>query len=73
MHKPASHHKTGRLQSNLSFRLMSLEFRLRDRLRPPVRILGAAGVQTGMTVVDFGCGPLASRGLQDSFVAKLGP
>lgn len=57
MHKPASHHKTGRLQSNLSFRLMSLEFRLRDRLRPPVRILGAAGVQTGMTVVDFGCGP----------------
>lgn len=45
------------MQSNLSFRLMSLEFRLRDRLRPPIRILGAAGVQAGMTIVDFGCGP----------------
>jgi len=45
------------LQSNLSFRLMSLEFRLRDRLRPPIRILGEAGVQAGMTIVDFGCGP----------------
>ena len=48
---------TPRLQSNLDFRLMSLLFRLRDWLRPPVRILREAGVCSGMTVLDFGCGP----------------
>jgi ubiquinone/menaquinone biosynthesis C-methylase UbiE len=44
-------------QSDFSFRLMSLEFRVRDRLRPPIKILREAGVQSGMTVLDFGCGP----------------
>ena len=46
-----------RLQSNLSFRLMALEFQLRDWLRPPVKILQDAGIQSGMSVLDFGCGP----------------
>lgn len=46
-----------RTQSNLSFRLMSLEFRLRDLMRPPVKILEEAGVRPGMAVLDFGCGP----------------
>jgi len=36
---------------------MSLEFRLRDFFRPPERILREAGVRSGMTVLDFGCGP----------------
>jgi ubiquinone/menaquinone biosynthesis C-methylase UbiE len=45
------------LQSNFAFRLMSLEFRLRDLLRPPTRILRGIGVRPGMTVLDFGCGP----------------
>jgi len=49
--------KPPRRQSNLDFRLMSLEFRLRDWLRPPARILQETGVQAGMTVLDFGCGP----------------
>jgi hypothetical protein len=43
-------------QSNLAFRLMSLEFHLRDWFRPPIKILQAEGVQSGMTVLDFGCG-----------------
>jgi len=42
---------------DLDFRLMSLWFRLRDWLRPPIRILQDVGVQYGMTVLDFGCGP----------------
>ncbi len=45
------------MQSDFSFRVMSLEFRLRDFFRPPERILGEAGIRNGMTVLDFGCGP----------------
>lgn len=44
-------------QSNLSFRLMALKFRLRDRQHPPEGIPREAGVRPGMTVLDFGCGP----------------
>jgi ubiquinone/menaquinone biosynthesis C-methylase UbiE len=36
---------------------MSLEFRIRDWLRPPIKIVREAGVHAGMTVLDFGCGP----------------
>ena len=45
------------MQSDFSFRVMSLEFRLRDFFRPPERILREAGIRNGMTVLDFGCGP----------------
>ena len=45
------------IQSNLSFRLMSWELRLRDFLRPPSRMLRECGLHPGMTVLDFGCGP----------------
>jgi len=45
------------LQGNLDFRLMCVEFLIRDWVRPPIRILSEAGVQSGMTVLDFGCGP----------------
>jgi precorrin-6B methylase 2 len=44
-------------QSNLAFHLMSMEFHLRDWLRPPIKILQEASVHSGMTVLDFGCGP----------------
>jgi len=43
--------------STLSFRLMALEFRLRDWLRPPLRVLVEADLHPGMTVLDFGCAP----------------
>ncbi len=46
-----------RQQSRLSFRFMSMEFLLRDRLRPPVNILQDAGLRPGLAVLDFGCGP----------------
>jgi len=46
-----------RVQSNLDFRLMAIEFLLRDWLRPPINVLREAGMLPGMTVLDFGCGP----------------
>jgi len=45
------------LQGDLSFRLMTLEYRLRDLGRPPERMLREIGLRCGMTALDFGCGP----------------
>lgn len=42
---------------DIHFRLMSLAFRVRDRIRPPGRLLVEIGIREGMTVVDYGCGP----------------
>ncbi|MDN7012107.1 class I SAM-dependent methyltransferase [Methanoculleus sp. FWC-SCC3] len=42
---------------DLHFRLMSLAFRVRDRIRPPGRLLVEIRIREGMTVVDYGCGP----------------
>ncbi len=47
----------GHTPNKIAFRLMSLEFSIRDRLRPPERILKEVGIGTGQTVLDFGCGP----------------
>jgi len=44
-------------QSNAAFRMMSLKFRMRDWANPPRKILMNAGVKSGITVLDFGCGP----------------
>jgi len=41
----------------LTYRLEQAVIRLRDLVRPPGRVLVDAGVRTGMTVLDFGCGP----------------
>jgi ubiquinone/menaquinone biosynthesis C-methylase UbiE len=49
--------KERRLKSNFAFRLMSLKFRLRDLIRPPLTILQESGLNPGMAVLDFGCGP----------------
>lgn len=46
-------------ESALAYRLMLLEYRLRDLLRidPPEPHLAKAPIAAGMTVVDYGCGP----------------
>lgn len=45
------------MKGNLSFRLMSLAFVLRDLLSPPQGILAEVGIKPGDQVLDFGCGP----------------
>lgn len=44
-------------QSSRAFHPMTRPFRLRDRLRQHIKILQEAGVRSGMTVLDLGCGP----------------
>ena len=44
-------------ESTSGFRLMALSYRVRDALRPRAPYLEEAGLQPGMTVLDFGCGP----------------
>jgi 23S rRNA U2552 (ribose-2'-O)-methylase RlmE/FtsJ len=58
------------MQSDFSFRAMSLEFRLRDFFRPPERILREAGIRDGLTVLDFGCGP---GGFSQAAAKLVGP
>ena len=43
--------------NRLMFDGMALSFRVRDWLNPPERVLEAARLHAGMTVVDYGCGP----------------
>ncbi len=44
-------------QSDLSFKIMALKFKIRDKLNPPEKILEAVGVKPGMSILDYGCGP----------------
>lgn len=44
-------------QSNLSFRMMSLMFKIRDLFKSRVEVLEETGIQRGDNVLDFGCGP----------------
>lgn len=44
-------------QSAFGFKLMSLEFKVRDIIRPRGKILKEVGIRPGFTVLDFGCGP----------------
>jgi len=48
---------THRLQSNLDFQLMTFWLRLRDLIKPPYNLLKTIGLEPGMTVLDYGCGP----------------
>ncbi|HDR72851.1 MAG TPA: class I SAM-dependent methyltransferase [Methanoculleus sp.] len=43
--------------SGIAFRLMAAMFRLRDTIRPPEAMLTPMGIEEGMAVVDYGCGP----------------
>ena len=43
--------------TNLWFRLMALEYRLKADSAAVLRTLKEAGIQRGMNVLDFGCGP----------------
>ena len=43
--------------SSIGFKLMSLMFKIRDLLRPRLDVLKEAGIESGFTVLDFGCGP----------------
>jgi ubiquinone/menaquinone biosynthesis C-methylase UbiE len=49
--------KQKKLESDFGFRLTTLAFRLRDLLQNPRRSLEKAQLRTGMSVVDYGCGP----------------
>ena len=44
-------------KSNLDFRLMSLQYKLRDFLLPRIEILKEVGIKPGFIVLDYGCGP----------------
>lgn len=43
--------------SNVWFRLMALEFKIRDSRNPRANILKEVGIKQGFKVLDFGCGP----------------
>jgi len=43
--------------SSFGFGLMSLMFKIRDFLRPRLHVLKEAGIESGFSVLDFGCGP----------------
>jgi ubiquinone/menaquinone biosynthesis C-methylase UbiE len=44
-------------QSDASFRLMALQFKIRDLIRPRSVILKEVGIRPGFHVLDYGCGP----------------
>jgi len=49
--------KGDKLPSDWGFRLMALEFKLRDFFRPRKGILKEIGIKPGFWVLDYGCGP----------------
>ena len=43
--------------SGIGFKLMSLMFHVRNMMNPPEKLLNEIGIEDGMVVVDYGCGP----------------
>ena len=43
--------------SGLSFKVMSLGFKVRDLLQPRSDVLKESGIEPGSVLLDFGCGP----------------
>ena len=48
---------THRPMSDIGFKFMSLMFKVRDLLRPRLDVLKEARIESGFSVLDFGCGP----------------
>lgn len=48
---------TNSLMSSIGFKLMSLMFKVRDLILPRLDVLKEAGIESGFSVLDFGCGP----------------
>ncbi len=46
-----------RPMSSIGFKLMSFMFKVRDLLLPRLDVLKEAGIESGFSVLDFGCGP----------------
>ena len=49
--------KTNSPMSSIGFKFMALIFKVRDFLRPRLEVLEEAGIESGFSVLDFGCGP----------------
>ena len=49
--------EANRPMSSIGFKLMSLMFKVRDLLQPRWDVLKEAGIESGFSVLDFGCGP----------------
>lgn len=45
------------LMSSIGFKLMSLMFKVRDLILPRLDVLKEVGIESGFSVLDFGCGP----------------
>jgi len=61
--------------SGMSFKLMSLVFKVRDLLRPRSDVLKEAGIEPGSVVLDFGCGPggyIAPQRRMDRLLGRAG-
>lgn len=43
--------------NTISFRIMALEFAVRDMIRPPENKVNEAGIRPGSQILDYGCGP----------------
>lgn len=46
-----------KLMSSFGFKLMSLMFKVRDFFRPRLDVLNDAGIESGLSILDYGCGP----------------
>jgi ubiquinone/menaquinone biosynthesis C-methylase UbiE len=44
-------------KSNLGFRLMTLSYKIRDLRSPRKKILAEVDIESGFSVLDYGCGP----------------
>jgi ubiquinone/menaquinone biosynthesis C-methylase UbiE len=58
--------------SGIWFRLMALEFKIRDYRRPRANILKEVGLKPGFQVLDFGCGPGGYVLAASKFVGETG-
>ena len=49
--------ETNSQMSSINFKFMALMFKVRDFLRPRLEVLKEVGIESGFSVLDFGCGP----------------